>query len=265
MLGRIGKRLATAIVSIASFNVTPALAHGDPLETFNRAMHRFNQSVYDFTDQVFGTDRMQGWVPSTMRTYLVNFYANMTEPATAVASLLRGEFDEARTATRRFIINLTLGYGGLVDRATEFGIHRGEVGFGETLCKYGVPDGPYLVLPFYGPSTISDFLGSALGPVAGYYAFGLPFAAYRAGYGLTTMVDDSGNAGFQALRPVGYETQRQEYFRRRALVCGEPMPQDLRSAEGDSAPVALPPMVQPGHKPLSPNGHAAVLAAVPSM
>jgi len=273
MLGRIRYRLATAIFSIVSLNVTPAFADTDPLETINRAVHRFNQSVYDLTDQVFGTDAMRGWVPNSVRTYLINFYGNMTEPVTAMASLFRGDFEDARTATRRFIINLTLGYGGLVDRASEYGIRRSEAGLSDTLCRLGVPDGPYLVVPFYGPATVTDLLGSALAPVAGYYAFGLPFAAYRAGYGLTTMVDDNAEGGFQALRPVAYEAQRQDYLRRRAVLCGSEPADDRitvdkgpnRPASGETrVPVAAQGVIEPRNKPLL-SDHHAILAAVPSM
>lgn len=214
-------RLTTAVMSIYSLLWSPgALAQGDPLEQMNKVVHDFNARVYNpsATTNRSMISRVIAGVPSSVKHSVFNFYSNMTEPVTALSSLLRGDWDNSGTAITRFLVNLTVGIGGIYDPATDMGIESRPTNLGHALCQYGVPDGPFLVIPFYGPSTVTDFLSAMIPPTAGYYAFGYAFAAYRAGQ----VLGDGGNApeNLAAVSAeIDYETLKRLYFERRHRLC----------------------------------------------
>ena len=79
---------------------------------------------------------------------------------TLVNNALQGKFDAALNDTGRFVLNSTLGLGGLFDPATDVGLDRNDEDFGQTFGKWGIPTGPYFVVPFYGPTTLRDGFGS---------------------------------------------------------------------------------------------------------
>jgi phospholipid-binding lipoprotein MlaA len=167
----------------------PAMAEEpDPtLEQFNRAMYDFNKKYYSGG----GSNQfLSETIPEGLRRGMTNFFANMGEPVVAVSSLALGDVDNASIATRRFFYNLFWGYGGVVDRATEAGVKSIPRDMGQALCHSGLPDGPFLVLPFYGPSTVGDFFGSVLPVVAGYVALGEAFWVYRASSKVAAYIDD---------------------------------------------------------------------------
>jgi len=90
-----------------------------------------------------------------------NFLANLSSPVTIVNELLQGKLKGFGTDTARLVINSTLGIGGLFDPATKLGLDAGDEDFGQTLGKWGVGPGPYLMLPLLGPSTVRDTFGRA--------------------------------------------------------------------------------------------------------
>ncbi len=238
------RTLVTAIISVVSLVGLPTMtghAAGpdadppildppilDPLTTFNRLMHDFNVRVYGAAGE--GVFASLPGLPPTVRRGLVNFYRNMTEPVSALTSALRGEYQTAGVSLQRFWINVTEGYGGIYDRAGERGIRAEPRHLGEALCAYGLPDGPYLVLPLYGPATVADFLGAMIPPFAGYAAFGYAAAAYGAGYRLSTLMDEDTARNPAAVARSGgdYEAERERYLSRRRTLCpgadGEPGP-----------------------------------------
>jgi phospholipid-binding lipoprotein MlaA len=153
----------------------------------------------------------------------------MTEPVTAISSMLRGESVNANLAAKRFVVNMVLGYGGLVDRATERGIIADRKNLGQALCSYGIPEGPFMVVPFYGPTTVSDFLAAMVLPLAGYATFGMPFAAYRAGSGLSAIVDEEGRlAPSSSESGENYEALRADYLEQRRKACA---PEEEKKAQ----------------------------------
>jgi phospholipid-binding lipoprotein MlaA len=85
-----------------------------------------------------------------------NIYANLTEPEFIVTNLFAGNHADAGLSASRFLVNSTLGIGGLFDPATGLGLVPRETEFGESLCAAGVPAGPYLVLPFIGPTNVAS-------------------------------------------------------------------------------------------------------------
>jgi phospholipid-binding lipoprotein MlaA len=128
---------------------------GDPLERMNRGTHRFNTAV----DRAMIRPVAVGYrnhVPAPVRVSVNNFLENLSYPTTIVNSLLQGKVKDTLNDIGRFAVNTTVGLGGLFDPATRFGFARNDEDFGQTLGRWGVPAGPYLVLPFFGPSTLRD-------------------------------------------------------------------------------------------------------------
>lgn len=130
----------------------------DPLEGVNRAVHGVNKAtdvvVLRPASQVYGTV-----VPAPVRGTVNNFMANLEGPVVVVNDVLQGQIDDAGHNLFRFLVNSTLGVGGLFDPATGIGLGERDTDFGETLHVWGAGEGAYVELPFYGPSTVRDAAG----------------------------------------------------------------------------------------------------------
>ncbi|WP_341501661.1 VacJ family lipoprotein [Gallaecimonas sp. GXIMD4217] len=139
--------------------VLPPSSERDPLEGFNRAMWELNYEVIDPHVARPVTVAYSENVPKPIRTGLLNFANNLGEPSSAVNQFLRFEWGQAATTTGRFLINTTIGVLGLIDVAGHWGMERKETEFGEVLGYYGVAEGPYIMLPALGPTTIREEVG----------------------------------------------------------------------------------------------------------
>lgn len=132
----------------------------DPLEGYNRVVQDFNEGVA----KGIVHPSAQVWqflVPSPVRTGLSHMGENLGYPLRVINHLLQGDLSSSWDDTRRFAVNTTVGVLGLWDPATAWGIPRKDTSFGETLAKWGMGQGCYLNLPFYGPGTLRDALGKA--------------------------------------------------------------------------------------------------------
>lgn len=151
--------LAAALAGCATTGTEGgAAASRDPLEPMNRAVYRFN----DAFDRAIAKPTAQAYekvVPSLLRDMIGNAFGNVRDVWTAVNQLLQGKPTLAASDAWRVIMNTTLGLGGLLDIASEAGIEKHNEDFGQTLGRWGVPAGPYLVLPFLGPSSLRDAPG----------------------------------------------------------------------------------------------------------
>lgn len=130
-------------------------ARADPFESFNRSVFAFNDAV----DQAVLKPVAKGYeavVPRPARDMVGNFFGNLADLWTAANQLLQGKPAEAFSDLSRFVVNTTFGFGGIADVASEMGFEKHDEDFGQTLGWWGVPAGPYLVLPFLGPSTLRD-------------------------------------------------------------------------------------------------------------
>ena len=143
----------------------------DPLQQLNRKVYELNFEILDpALIKPIATlyDRL---TPRPVRIGINNFFSNLDEIPNAVNSLLQGKIGQAANDTGRFIVNSVFGLGGVFDIATDAGMQpsQGE-DFGQTLAVWGVSEGPYLMLPFLGPSTLRDapsnILDSFLDPFA---------------------------------------------------------------------------------------------------
>jgi phospholipid-binding lipoprotein MlaA len=143
--------LTFALVSCA----TPMPRTDDPLQNFNRKVYAFN----DLADRAVIRPVAVGYrkvTNDTTRRLLSNFFANVESPITIGNDLLQANVKEAAKATGRLVINSTIGVVGFFDPASELGIQASASDFGVTLAKWGVPEGPYIVLPLYGSTTLRD-------------------------------------------------------------------------------------------------------------
>jgi phospholipid-binding lipoprotein MlaA len=131
---------------------------GDPFEPVNRAVFKFNQEL-DRRAAVPAATFYSSAVPEPVRNGIHNFLANTGAPVTFVNDVLQGETKRAGETAKRFAVNTTIGFLGFVDEATAEDVPDHHEDFGQTLAVYGVPGGPYLVLPFLGPILPRDLAG----------------------------------------------------------------------------------------------------------
>ena len=130
----------------------------DPWEPMNRGVYSFNNGF----DQYFLVPVAKGYnyvMPEPANIGVTNFINNTLEVNTMLNSTLQAKPKNLGLSFSRFMINLTLGFFGLFDVATELGVHANKEDFGQTFARWGAPQGPYLVLPFLGPSTVRAGLG----------------------------------------------------------------------------------------------------------
>ncbi|SCK44720.1 phospholipid-binding lipoprotein MlaA [Variovorax sp. HW608] len=156
-----GVSAARAASSVAALVLVTGCATGpnanpaDPLEPLNRQVARFNDTVDDAVLRPVATI-YQRVLPSPVRTGVNNFFGNLSDIWSFVNSALQLKLQDSAQTFARVNVNTFFGLGGLLDIATEAGLDRHSEDFGQTLGRWGVPSGPYLVLPLLGPSTLRD-------------------------------------------------------------------------------------------------------------
>ncbi len=130
----------------------------DPLEPFNRSMAVFNDVVDAVTLRPIAMI-YRAVVPAFLREGFQNIIFNISQPVILINEVLQGDGENAEKTLVRFLVNTTVGFGGIVDVAQYAGIEPHGEDFGQTLAVYDVPSGPYIVLPIIGPSTPRHFAG----------------------------------------------------------------------------------------------------------
>lgn len=130
----------------------------DPLEPLNRVVFRFNQLFDGLVLKPLATI-VSTVVPEPGQHGIRNFIDNLFTPISMINCILQGDIEEFASNMFRFIINTTIGIGGLFDVAQEMGLNKKLTSFNETLAVWGVESGPYLVLPILGPSSFRDLSG----------------------------------------------------------------------------------------------------------
>lgn len=134
-------------------------ADKDPLESINRPMWTL---TWDYADKYVLKPTSQVYVDNVnedVRKGLFNMAMNLNEPSAIINSLLQGKFSDAAKNTGRFVLNSTIGLFGIFDPASDFGWNRAQEEFGEVLGAYGIDDGPYLVTPITGPTSVREEVG----------------------------------------------------------------------------------------------------------
>jgi len=147
--------LASACAGTQNRHTDPV---NDPWEGFNRKVHRFNMEL----DKAVARPVAKAYrkiTPRPVQRGVSNFFRNIDYPVTFVNELLQGKFKEGGISTGRFLVNSTVGLFGLFDVATRMGIPDYDEDFGQTFAHWGYEESRYLVLPFFGPSTVRDGIG----------------------------------------------------------------------------------------------------------
>jgi phospholipid-binding lipoprotein MlaA len=139
----------------------PTTLATDPYEKFNRKVFAFNERL-DAKVVAPAAKVYRSVVPGFVRTGIDNVIGNLRDVWSLANNALQGKFDGAARMTMRVVTNTVLGVGGLMDWASEMGLDRETEDFGQTLGRWGVPSGPYLVLPLLGSSTVRDTAATPL-------------------------------------------------------------------------------------------------------
>ena len=129
----------------------------DPWEPLNRRIHAFNNNVDRFTFKPLAKG-YEAVLPQPVRTGIGNFSRNLFGPLFVINNFLQGKVGRGFSETGRFLANSTLGIGGFIDIGSGMGLESHREDFGETLAVWGVPDGPFVIVPILGPRNLRDAL-----------------------------------------------------------------------------------------------------------
>ncbi len=143
--------------AVAEFRAT-----NDPVEPWNRGMFAVNDGL-DVLILRPAAEAYRIFLPPEVRTAIRNILGNLRTPVILVNDLLQGETQRAAATAGRFVVNTTLGVGGIFDAATRWGLLGHTEDFGQTLAVWGLREGPYLFIPVLGPSNPRDLAGAGVG------------------------------------------------------------------------------------------------------
>jgi phospholipid-binding lipoprotein MlaA len=155
------RTLPTLLGALITLQLAGCASNGDPrdpLEPMNRSIHNFNEKV----DRAVVKPVAKGYravMPAFAQTGVRNFFSNVNDVSVLANDILQLRLQGSSTDVLRIGVNSTFGFLGLLDIATEMGLSKRDQDFGLTLARWGVGNGPYLVLPFFGPSTFRDTAG----------------------------------------------------------------------------------------------------------
>ena len=131
----------------------------DRWESFTRSVFEFNDGLDTYLLRPV-TTAYRFVFPEFVREGVYNFFSNYNDIYTALNNLLQGKPDLAFSDTMRVVVNTVFGLGGVIDMATPGGLEKHKEDFGQTFGVWGIPSGPYVVLPFFGPSSVRDTFGT---------------------------------------------------------------------------------------------------------
>ena len=232
-LRRLRAGLAAAGLAALAACGPAALPPGDSIvdadEAQNRSVHRFNVAL----DRAIVGPASRGYgtaVPEPVRQGVDNFASNLAQPSYVLNNLLQLRLGQATHNTLRFVINSTVGLGGVLDPASAIGLDARETDFGQTLHIYGVPEGDFVMLPVFGPSTTRDTVGLvvdiATNPVR--HVLPAPESRYVAGAEVLDRFGDRYRLGdtFDSIlyeSADGYAQLRSLYLQNRRFELGGPV------------------------------------------
>lgn len=150
--------MLSALTFSACSSVPPEQrAESDPLESMNRGLYSANTAIDNVSTKPLAK-AYRKVIPAPARQGISNFFQNLLAPRSVINNLLQGKPKDSLTELSRFIVNSTIGVGGIFDIATASGLPERREDFGQTAAVWGVPDGPYVMLPLLGPKTLRDAL-----------------------------------------------------------------------------------------------------------
>ena len=241
--------LNTAILLVAAVATLSGCATNnpkDPLEPFNRTIFKFNDAVDQNALKPAAT-AYKKVLPSFVQTGINNFFGNLADVWTGANNLMQGKGEQGMSDLTRVALNSTFGFAGLLDIASEAGLKKHKEDFGQTHGYWGVPAGPYVMLPLLGPSTVRDTAGLPVDIAADPWGYNEAVAWRNGGTALriidqrATILDASNLMEEAALDR--YEFIRDGYLQRRQgqVFDGETSRKNLKAADAaDAADAAEP-------------------------
>lgn len=212
--------VAAFLAGCATVAPTPSAQVSDPFEASNRQVFAVNDAVNQVA--LFPLVRAyRAVVPQPLQQGVVNGLVNLNEPTVFANNLLQGRGQAAFVTLQRFVVNSTIGIGGLFDVAAAGGLPRQSGDFGQTLYTWGAYESPFIVIPFLGPSTIRDGIGFGVDGALSPGLYGIYRANHIASYGVSgfdlarrladlQLVDETAVDPYTRLRSVYYQTRRRE-------------------------------------------------------
>jgi phospholipid-binding lipoprotein MlaA len=146
---------AVALTGCVTLPPNSKPAPQDPWESWNRGVYKVNDKLDRAIAKPIARTYVRA-VPQPARTGVSNFFANLRTTTVMVNDVLQGKFLAAGNDLARLVVNTTVGFGGLLDPASQMGLDKNDEDFGQTLGRWGVPPGPFLEVPFFGPSDTRD-------------------------------------------------------------------------------------------------------------
>jgi phospholipid-binding lipoprotein MlaA len=218
--------LALVFMAAAPARAQEAKETEDPFEPVNRVTSEFNRIVRGaLLDPLVEVYRLV--TPEPVQGAVSNAASNLSEPLTAASSLLQGDTKNAGIASQRFLINSTLGLGGIRDEATAQGLQQRREDLGQAMGAGGAEPGPHIVLPLIGPSNMRDASGDALGALAN--PLGLIGAVGTGAAGYADRKDDYNALTRSALDP--YVVERDAYEQNRAFQVRNAQPDEQQAEQ----------------------------------
>ena len=151
--------VSAMLLSACATTKSGATSKADPYENANRGIYEFNNTVDDYVAKPI-SDTYKWVTPQFVQTGIFNFFNNLKNVNVIINDVLQTKFGQGAEDTGRLLINSTAGLGGLIDVAQEFGLKQNDEDFDQTLAVWGVPTGPYLVIPLLGPTTVRGIPGA---------------------------------------------------------------------------------------------------------
>jgi phospholipid-binding lipoprotein MlaA len=228
-------RLLIGIILAASLSACtsiPVKDSGDPWESWNRSAHSFNDDLDGYLLKPVAKGYQ--WItPSFVDTSISNVFSNINDIGVTINDLLQGKMVQTGMDLSRFLVNSTIGIGGLIDVASMINLPKHHEDFGQTLGVWGIPTGPYLVLPFFGPSSprgVGGLLGDAsMNPIS---YLGLPYLS--AGLFVGDTIDQrSDNLGTERIANEAAAFGRYEFFRDAYITKREALVTDGSDVDDD--------------------------------
>ncbi|AMR80039.1 VacJ family lipoprotein [Cupriavidus nantongensis] len=233
---------AAAAAALAGCATGPTANPKDPLEPFNREVSKINE---DFDKGIMRpvAELYADYMPTPVQRAVENFFSNVSDVYSAVNNLLQGKPTRAAEDTMRVAMNTVLGIGGLIDIATPAGLPKYKEDFGQTLGVWGVPAGPYLVLPLFGPSTFRDTAGMLVDRQADPSAYFYPVSLRNSLVGVRIVAGRAQLLGASNLLEQAaldkYSFLRDSYLQRRQYLIYDGNPpggEDDADADGAAPP-----------------------------
>lgn len=144
-----------ATTAVTTVDPTPVRSEADPWEPMNRGIYHMNRAFDNATLKPIAKG-YRAVLPSPVRRGITNFSLNLFTPRSAISNFLQGKFRRGFDDIARFAFNTTLGIGGIFDVASAGGLEQYNETFSQVLAVWGVPEGPYVVIPFLGPQSLLD-------------------------------------------------------------------------------------------------------------